>query len=431
MADLPNDPPATEGALPPAPRALSRPPRSGSAGTGLAVLLGLAALGGAGYAIWLARQGEAEGDARLIALRGDLDRQNGTLATLTRDLSNANATARELERKLADASETNRSMREELLGLGERATLLEDALASLAENSLGGATALKLNEAEFLLHMGSERLALFRDVPATLAAFRLADSQLADLDDPLLAGVRQTLATEIAALAEVPTTDADVTIGRIDALADRVATLPTRVTPVLADAAGPDAGIGGKLAHALSQLVRIRRVESDGTAGFVNPLQADAARAAVVLELELAKAALAARAIERAGGAFERARRQVAAGFAGDDAAVQAALAELAALHGESKPHPLPEVGRALAELSNLRTTQAIGATRDGDPDEPTRAGRAARTPPETPSPDGATDDDASAGDRDATPADAAANPPRTPAEAPPHARSTDAPVDA
>ena len=53
---------------------------------------------------------------------------------------------------------------------------------------------LKLNEAEFLLLMGAERLRLFGDVGATLEAYRLADATLASMDDPLAAGLRLLLA---------------------------------------------------------------------------------------------------------------------------------------------------------------------------------------------------------------------------------------------
>ena len=78
--------------------------------------------------------------------------------------------------------------------MGERAALLEDAVARLADNRLRGEVMLRLNEAEFLLLLGEERLRLFGDVPAAIQAYNLSEAALASLDDPVLATLRQTLA---------------------------------------------------------------------------------------------------------------------------------------------------------------------------------------------------------------------------------------------
>ena len=91
-----------------------------------------------------------------------------------------------------------------LAGMGERASLLEDAVARLADNRLRGEVSLRLNEAEFLLLLGEERLRLFDDSNAAIQAYSLADAALAGLDDPVLATVRQTLAQELATLRAVP-----------------------------------------------------------------------------------------------------------------------------------------------------------------------------------------------------------------------------------
>ena len=42
--------------------------------------------------------------------------------------------------------------------MGERAALLEDAVARLSQSRVSGDALLRLNEAEFLLSMGSEQL---------------------------------------------------------------------------------------------------------------------------------------------------------------------------------------------------------------------------------------------------------------------------------
>ena len=71
---------------------------------------------------------------------------------------------RAIEQRLDAATATNKLLREEVLAVAERAGLLEEAIARQAEQRLRGELLLKLNEAEFLLLMGAERLRLFGDV---------------------------------------------------------------------------------------------------------------------------------------------------------------------------------------------------------------------------------------------------------------------------
>jgi uroporphyrin-3 C-methyltransferase len=106
-----------------------------------------------------------------------------------------------------DSDALGKSLREEVLGLSERAGLIEDALRNLAERHDDGETSLRLGEAEFLLRLGAERHRLFRDPTGAATAFELADGVLAELDDPLYAGVRQTIAAELAELRAEPAPD--------------------------------------------------------------------------------------------------------------------------------------------------------------------------------------------------------------------------------
>jgi uroporphyrin-3 C-methyltransferase len=317
----------------------------------LALLLAAGALGLGGWAAWRgfdAQRALADAEAAQ-ATHANL------LARLEREGSDASRAAQALERRLRDAEGVNQSLREELLGLGERARLLEDAVSRLAERNLSGAVLLRLNEAEFLLGLGGERLALFDDPQATIAAFQLADAELAALDDPLFTGVRQTIAAEIAALSAAPRADRAALLARLDAVADALPTLPPRGAPSAeVPALPPTASWLDHAAATLARFVRVRELPADG----VPPVLAG--RAAVGVELAVAKSALVADDDAALRAAVARARGQLAAAFDGADAGVVRALAALDAVLATPVRGPLPEIGAALDELRNLRATRAL-----------------------------------------------------------------------
>jgi uroporphyrin-3 C-methyltransferase len=321
-----------------------------------APLLAAVALGLAGWSGWqalAARQSLADAEAAGRA-------QGDALARLERDLADASAAREALDRRLKDAEGVNQSLREEVLGLGERARLLEDAVSRLAERNLSGAVLMRLNEAEFLLRLGAERLALFDDPDATVAAFQLADAELAALDDPLFAGVRQTIAAEIGALQAVPRPDRAALLRRIDEVADALPALAARgaATAMPAPALPASAGWLDQAAATLSRYVRVRELPLDAN-GAVAP-EAIAGRAAVAVELSLAKAALAGGDDAALRAAAARARQGLETGFDTTDPGVQRALSALDAVLAAPARSDWPAVGGALAELRNLRATRAL-----------------------------------------------------------------------
>jgi uroporphyrin-3 C-methyltransferase len=334
--------------------------RAGLAWAALATaIVAAAGSGWFGWQWWRASGAGAELDARQASA---LDELTARLAALEGETATLTRSARAIERRLADAESVDRSVREEVLGLGERARLVEDAVARLADRRLSGTVQLRLNEAEFLLRMGAERLKLFDDAAGAVQAFRLADDELAALDDPQFAGVRQAVSAEIAALAAVPAVDTAATLARLDQLADRMAALPTRADLARgASAIVPaEAGWTDRALAVLGQFVRIQRVEGSAEAALAT-LDAQSARAALAVEFAAAKAALIADQADAYRAAIERARALVGGAFAETDPEVQSTLATLAELGAAPVAPAWPEVGQALAQLRNLRATRALG----------------------------------------------------------------------
>jgi uroporphyrin-3 C-methyltransferase len=344
--------PLVESAPPEAPPAA----RAARTATGaLAALLALVALVLASFATWRVVVLErGKGDAA-AELREDVNRRvedvERTVEQRKRELDSMRA-------RLADTDTVNKGVREELLALGERSRHLEDAVANLAEQRLTGRDALALNEAEFLLQMAEERLDLFHDAQAALAAYRLADSALAAAEDPVFAGVRQTIGAERQALEAAHPLDTNATLGALERVRDSLAKLPPK-KPAETEAATPS-----RFEALLQQFVRISHDDA--------PARRDVelTRTLAAIDLRAAEAALLARDPSAYAAAIARARASIAGAFDGGAQPVKDDLAELDRLSSAPLAPALPELGSALRELRNLRATRALAEPRPAPPRE-------------------------------------------------------------
>jgi uroporphyrin-3 C-methyltransferase len=235
---------------------------------------------------------------------------------------------------------------------------MEEAIARLAEQRLRGELLLKLNEAEFLLLMGAERLRLFGDVSSTLEAYRLADATLASMDDPLSATLRDTLAQELDALADLPRDPVREARSTLDAIAAALPSLPARGVKAPADDTGEPTS---RLLGLLSQLVTVRRLGSDDGA-VLDPVMREAHGAALALDLASARAA-AERADARAyTAALMRAEQRVALLYDPQSRAVADVRQQIAAAAALDLQPTLPALGATLAELRTLRAARSSQA---------------------------------------------------------------------
>jgi uroporphyrin-3 C-methyltransferase len=343
-------------------------PRGGGAALALSILLSLGALGAAGYTAWTVWQ-----------MRGDLGAANGLreqvgqLSAQVNGLSEENAT---LRRRVADADGVNRSAQEAMLGVSERTKHLEDAVANLSERSLSGHDAMLLDEAESLLRMAKERFALFGDATGALAAYDLADTTLAAVNDGEFAPVRRSLAAEREALAAVEPASRANDLATLADLRARLPTLPLRNADDRPDTG--DRTFWQRAGDALGSIVTVSH--DDGT-----PLGlADDRIARELAALDVAHAEAAVLAYDDAGrkAALERVDRSIDARFDPSSPAVRDARARIAALLASKASAPKPSLGAALTELRNLRSVHALN---DKAPASPAPA--SASVPAEAPAP--------------------------------------------
>lgn len=322
-------------------------------GATLAMLIALAALVLGALALWRAieiQRGQGQAEA---ALRNETATR---LDELARGGEQRKHDLDALRARLADTDSVNKSVREELLALGERSRHLEDAVANLAEQRLTGRDALALNEAEFLLQLGQERLGLFYDAQAALAAYKLADSALAAAEDPVFASVRQTISAEMQALEAAKPLETRATIDALERIRTSLATLPSKSDANAAQTTKP----ASRFAALVQQFVRVR---SD-TGDLPGSRDLELARSLAAIDLRSAEAALIARDPAAYVSALKRARESIAIGFDANAAAVTNDLAEIDRLAAAPLAPNLPELGSALRELRNLRATRALSQPR-------------------------------------------------------------------
>lgn len=368
-----DDPTSTDLSAPPAPAVAASSPRVRRGAGWLLLLLLLVGVGG--FAAWQGlRLQRSETQAEAWRAAGDaLQRRVDALEAASQAQQRAH---KALETRAADNAATNKVLREELLGMGERAALLEDAVARLADNRLRGEVMLRLNEAEFLLLLGEERLRLFGDVPAAIQAYRLTDAALASLDDPVLVTLRQTLAQELLALSAVPTDPRPAIRAELARLGDSLEPLPASRAGTLETMAPSDS----RLLQLLGQLVTVRRI--DARDAVLGPVQRETTLAALRLQLQLAQAALARPDPAAYTHALNQAGLLATRLFDAADARVVSLQAALERLRGATLVPQLPVLGATLAELRGLRATRSVGALERTTPQPADAAASDAVTPP-------------------------------------------------
>lgn len=334
----------------PTPASPAPSPRRGVAG--LFAVLALLGIGAAALLYWQTQQQRAQNSEQLDAWRQAASAATAQGERLATELEQLRERQRGLEQRISELGSANRVLREELFGVGERAAALEDALTRLAQSRSEGAHALKLDEIDFLLQLAAERLQLFHDLPTALRTLATVEASLDSLQDPLYAGLRQTLQQEIAQLRAHGGDARPALRNELGALQRLVGDLPTDSVQQ------QPAPSTDRLLRALDQVIKVRRLDPQGT--LLTPLERAARRSALDLQLALAQAALErpdhaawSLALDQALVVFDRL-------FTGEAAA--RARSRLQALRETPLLGEPPALGATLLELRNLRATRRLGS---------------------------------------------------------------------
>jgi len=136
------------------------------------------------------------------------------------------ALVEEQQQTLAEARERfdrqEQLLDSERLKMQQREAELRASVADVHRRVGASGTQWLVAEAEYLMRVANQRLALARDTETTRSALELADQRLRDTKDPGWNPVRDQLAREIAALDAAKVPDAAGLSARLHALAEQV-----------------------------------------------------------------------------------------------------------------------------------------------------------------------------------------------------------------
>ena len=325
------------------------PPHPRQMPAALWVLLAIAALV-AGLLAWrhfnsANDAAEPDVDLRPQALDARLLQVEASITSLRRSQDAMN-------QQLTDTRARTGLLRDEVLAGTQRASLLEDSVRELSSVRRDGVAVLRLDEVELLLTLAEQRLRLASDLPGAIRATELAQGVLSSQSDPGLLDLRQTLAQELAALRALPANQGTQAAGELDALE---AVLPKLEASGITAAGRPSQA--NSLGELVGSLVQVRR---SGDADLLAPADRDSGKAALGLEMALARTALA-RADETT---FRRSLAHIDGWLQRlypDSALLRERRARLKQLAGFTLAYKLPIAGSSLQQLQELQRSRRSG----------------------------------------------------------------------
>jgi uroporphyrin-III C-methyltransferase len=310
----------------------------------------------------------------LWLLRKDAPRSDPSQpdAVVRSDAGTNTADIASLRQRLDDAQKVNALLREQSLALTQRLSLVEDAIANMSRGLAPAASSMKLDEAEYLLSLAIARLELFKDVDRAQRALELADLQLASVNDPRLARVRQTLAIEMDALRAVPRIDTVGIGAKIAALSSKIDVLPVQTA---------ESSSEGRIRQLLDRYLVIRR---EGELMPTIGRSPWAIREGLRIELERAQLALERKDAAVFTAALKTGQTLAQQALVADAAPVREFTLALSALSEQPIHADLPALGSSLSELRALRNNAIEPAPPVA---EPAAADDAASDSPAAPAP--------------------------------------------
>lgn len=351
----------------PAPAVVDKPPAP-AARRGLAVaalliaLLTLALAAAGGYYLWQQQQ-QLQTVQRTLASQSDVQAQAEQLAQADRQLRQELQT---LSQSAQAASSSTGELQQQMSALSQAQQELQQRFAKLDVETQARQGEWIRAEAVYLARLALARASLQRDIDGALAALKLADELLAQLDSRAI-GERQAIHRAINQLVAVDLPDVNQLASRIEALIGRVDVLP--LNQQLEEARQQQAGLAepseasgpgdwqarlqrawGRFKDTLSQLVIVQRGQP------TEPLMAPEERYFLYhnlrLRLESARLALIEGEQDIYQRSLARAAEWIERYYARGEPGVEQALKEIAALRAVTIRPELPPLAQLLEPVT-------------------------------------------------------------------------------
>ena len=317
---------------------------------GIALLLAVAALGGAGW-VWYDQH------VQLDALRQELARKLADADTQSKE---SRLIAQQVRDATQQASVKIGVLEAKLAESQSQQIALETLYQELSRNRDEWAYA----EIEQLLLIASQQLQLAGNVRAALIALQNADARLQRMDRPQLTGLRKAISRDIEQLKAVPHVDVIGISARLDAVIAAVDKLPLamEVRPLAQTAAPAPDTTGGnawtrfarEAWNDVRQLVRVQHMDK-ADVPILAPTQSFFLRENLKLRLIGARLALLTRDQGSYKDDLSAARAWLTRYYDAGDKAVASTAGTLRTLHESPISIQLPDISATLDALRNYR----------------------------------------------------------------------------
>jgi uroporphyrin-3 C-methyltransferase len=329
-------------------------PRAGFTSS-LALLLAVIATMVSGFLWWQYRQFYVSLDQTDANAALALERVRADLRALQDDVE-------ELGDDLTSSRQLTAALTERVDQLPGRFVDIEQRLDAVQGGSFDARGDWIKSEAEYYLTVANTELVLAGHWENAITALELADTRLAELGDPSLSTVRETIADELLALRSVRLPDVEGLVFSLGRLASRVEELPLRAdlptnfadqTSAVENAEPGLSRLWLSLKSALLGIVRVeRREEPVGDA--LSAAERLLARRQLALELELARTAALQTQPDAFQSSLKSARELLQRDFSRDSAEVEGAVALLDGMLDLRLTPERPDISRSLNLLRSI-----------------------------------------------------------------------------
>lgn len=361
------------------PTAAVKPASGGGRGlAALALLVGLAAAGGAGYGFYISQLQQQHFDAYTKELSQQLEQmeqqseQLKSLSAQTRTIGQLAEREEQLSTQLSRLSSLpSADELEERRRILVRLQSDQQHLAGRVEKVLGSSREdWRLAEAENLLRMAMLRLSAMQDVKSAAALINESDLILQKQDDPAAYGTRQKLLESLEALRSVPDLDRTGLFLQLGALRGLTAQLTSTSPKFKADGSAAVNPVEDKKTwqYWLNELARYVRIDLDSV-NNIKPLLAGQTlgqvRLALALAIEQAQWAVLNSNTEVYTQSLKQARDLLMEHFTNEDLESRALADRISALSSRQVAVELPDLTptlRAMEAYVQERQRAASGA---------------------------------------------------------------------
>ena len=338
--------------------------RSGNSVAWLAFLLSIIAFAAAGYTAW---QGWLSGrDTSASDNYSKLERRlaasDESLAALQAEIAALDAGDPDIDAKLSALRQDLDERIRLLSSLPARISTLEGSVASLAGVSEGARDAWILAESEYYMQIANAQLQLANNPHLAGLALKMADERIVQLANPALTDVRRAISDELAALDVMEKPDIEGATLTLASLARVVDSLPLAAAAETEDeATGVDPELSGagrawaSVKNAMSGLVKVTPPERAKLVQM-SPDAEYFLRNNIALQLQSARLAL----LRGEQAVFEQSLDDTSAllndYFDADSTQVVGALATIAEIRGHVFSTDVPDISESLRLLRQFRT---------------------------------------------------------------------------